>query len=109
MKRRDKIMIIGVPKEIKNNENRVGLTPGGVGALTKRGHKVLVESKAGFESGFEDGEYIAAGAQMSDRNTTIYENAEIIVKVKEPLETEYDLLRPGQTLFTYLHLHQISR
>lgn len=97
-------MIIGVPKEIKNNENRVGLTPGGVSALTKKGREVLVEKAAGLGSGFEDFEYVAAGAKVIDKNTEIYANAEIIVKVKEPLESEYELLRPDQTLFTYLHL-----
>ncbi len=97
-------MIIGVPKEIKNNENRVGLTPGGVSVLTKRGHEVLVEKSAGLGSNFEDVEYLTAGAIVVDKNTEVYQKAEIIVKVKEPLDSEYDLLRPGQTLFTYLHL-----
>lgn len=97
-------MIIGLPKEIKNNENRVGLTPGGVGVLTKKGHQVLVEKNAGIGSGFEDAEYIAAGAKIIDKNTEIFAAAEIIVKVKEPLESEYDLLKPGLTLYTYLHL-----
>lgn len=97
-------MIIGLPKEIKNNENRVGLTPGGVSVLTKRGHEVLVEMSAGLGSGFEDHEYEAAGATLLEKNTDIFNNAEIIVKVKEPLVSEYDLLRPGQTLYTYLHL-----
>lgn len=97
-------MIIGLPKEIKNNENRVGLTPGGVSVLTGRGHIVLVEKNAGLGSGFEDSEYAEAGAKLVDKNTEVFENAEIIVKVKEPLESEYDLLRPGQILYTYLHL-----
>jgi len=97
-------MIIGIPKEIKNNENRVGLTPGGVSVLTKRGHEVLVERAAGLGSGFEDHEYVASGAKVIDISKDIFDNADIIVKVKEPLESEYDLLRPGQTLFTYLHL-----
>ncbi len=97
-------MIIGLPKEIKNNENRVGLTPGGVSVLTKRGHEVLVEKTAGLGSGFEDSEYEVAGAKLVETNTEVFQNAEIIVKVKEPLAVEYDLLRPGQTLFTYLHL-----
>jgi alanine dehydrogenase len=97
-------MIIGVPKEIKNNENRVGLTPGGVGILIKRGHEVLVERAAGLGSGFDDQEYEAAGAKIIDKSEVIFGEAEIIVKVKEPLAAEYELLRPGQALFTYLHL-----
>lgn len=97
-------MIIGVPKEIKNNENRVGLTPGGVSVLTGKGHKVIVEKSAGLGSNFEDSEYQAAGAELAERNLEVYQKADLIVKVKEPLEVEYDLLRPGQALFTYLHL-----
>ncbi|MBP1755069.1 MAG: ald [Firmicutes bacterium] len=97
-------MRIGVPKEIKNNENRVGLTPGGVSVLVKHGHEVYVEISAGVGSGFTDEEYTAAGARLLEKNSRVYENADIIVKVKEPLEVEYDLLRPGQALYTYLHL-----
>lgn len=97
-------MIIGLPKEIKNNENRVGLTPGGVSVLTKKGHKVFVEKNAGLGSGFTDQEYIAAGAEILPTSKEVYDSAETIVKVKEPLECEYDLFKSGQTLYTYLHL-----
>lgn len=97
-------MKIGVPKEIKNNENRVALTPAGVHELAKAGHRVLVEKNAGAGSGIEDAEYEAAGAEILDQNTDVFAEADIIVKVKEPLECEYDLFREGQTLFTYLHL-----
>lgn len=97
-------MIIGLVKEIKNNENRVGLTPGGVSVLTKKGHPVLVEKSAGVGSGFTDEEYIAAGAEILQTSREVFERAETIVKVKEPLENEYDLFRPNQNLYTYLHL-----
>jgi alanine dehydrogenase len=97
-------MIIGVPKEIKNNENRVGLTPGAVQVLTKKGHEVLIENSAGLGSGFEDQEYLSAGACLVESHDEIFQKADILVKVKEPLEAEYELLRPSQTLFTYLHL-----
>jgi alanine dehydrogenase len=97
-------MIIGVPKEIKNNENRVAITPAGVYALVKAGHKVIVEKSAGIGSGIEDSEYLSVGAVIIDEAPAIFKDAEIIVKVKEPLESEYELFREGQTLFTYLHL-----
>lgn len=97
-------MVVGVPKEIKNNENRVAVTSAGVHALVKNGHKVYIEKDAGAGSGIEDGDYISAGAVILEKNTDIYDNSDIIVKVKEPLESEYDLFREGQTLFTYLHL-----
>lgn len=97
-------MIIGVPKEIKNNENRVAITPAGVYALVKEGHKVIVEKSAGIGSGIEDSEYSSVGAVIIDEAPAIFKEAEIIVKVKEPLESEYELFREGQTLFTYLHL-----
>ena len=97
-------MIIGVPKEIKNNENRVAITPAGVHALVTKGHQVIIEKSAGIGSGIEDQDYIIAGAKILDRNTDIFNQADIIVKVKEPLECEYDLLKENQTLFTYLHL-----
>jgi alanine dehydrogenase len=97
-------MIIGVLKEIKNNENRVGLTPAGVSALVKNGHTVYVETKAGVGSGIMDDEYEKAGGIVLDKNTQVFERADIIVKVKEPLECEYDLFKEGQTLYTYLHL-----
>lgn len=97
-------MIIGLPKEIKNNENRVGLTPGGISVLVRHGHQVLVERSAGEGSGFTDEEYAAAGAAIVVTNEAVYAQADTIVKVKEPLAGEYGLLRPGQNLYTYLHL-----
>jgi alanine dehydrogenase len=98
------IMVIGIPKEIKNNENRVSITPAGVHVLAKEGHTVLVEQNAGTGSGIEDSDYAQAGAVIVPKNTDVFERADIIVKVKEPLESEYNLLKTGQTLFTYLHL-----
>lgn len=97
-------MIIGVLKEIKNNENRVGLTPAGVSALVKNGHTVYVETKAGLGSGITDEEYTEAGGVVLEKNTDVFDKSDIIVKVKEPLECEYDLFKDGQTLYTYLHL-----
>ena len=97
-------MVIGVAKEIKNNENRVGLTPAGADALVKAGHKVLVEKGAGIGSGFEDEGYTAVGAEVVADKKKIFDDSEMIIKVKEPLEPEYDLFHEGQTLFTYLHL-----
>ena len=97
-------MIIGVSKEIKNNENRVGLTPAGAEALVKVGHKVLIEAGAGIGSGFEDKDYSAVGAEVIADKKKIFDEAEMIVKVKEPLEPEYELFHEGQILFTYLHL-----
>ena len=97
-------MIIGVPKEIKNNENRVALTPAGAHALVKEGHKVIIEKSAGIGSGIEDSEYLSVGAVMKEKPFNIFDEAEIIVKVKEPIQCEYDLFTEGQTLFTYLHL-----
>ncbi len=97
-------MRVGVPREIKSNENRVAVTPAGVQALTGAGHQVLVEAGAGAGSGFGDDEYRRAGAVLVDEHAAVFAEAEMIVKVKEPLEPEYDLLRPGQILFTYLHL-----
>ncbi len=97
-------MIIGLPKEIKNNENRVGLTPGGVSAVVGNKHKVLVETQAGMGSGFTDEEYKAAGATIYESAQDIFDDADMIVKVKEPLEEEYEMFKEGQSLFTYLHL-----
>ncbi len=97
-------MIIGVAKEIKNNENRVGLTPAGADALVKAGHTVLIEQAAGIGSGFDDESYATVGAQIVADKKKIFDNAEMIVKVKEPLEPEYELFHDGQILFTYLHL-----
>ncbi len=96
-------MIIGVPREIKDNEARVGVTPAGVKALTEAGHTVLVETAAGAASGFEDAEYKAAGAQLVTA-AEAWNKAEMVVKVKEPVEKEYGFFREGLVLFTYLHL-----
>ena len=97
-------MIIGVPKEIKNNENRVAMTPAGAHALNDAGHDVLVEQGAGLGSGISDAEYQDAGAAIIDNADTVFQNAELIVKVKEPIPEEYERLKTGQSLFTYLHL-----
>lgn len=96
-------MIIGVPKEIKNNENRVALTPAGAMELVRRGHKVYVQSTAGINSGFKDEDYVAQGAEILPTIEDVYAIAEMIVKVKEPIEPEYKLVRKGQLLFTYFH------
>lgn len=96
-------MIIGVPKEIKNNENRVGMTPSGVQEMTKRGHTVYVQASAGDNSGFSDAAYTAAGAKILPTIEEVYAIAEMIVKVKEPIGCEYPLVRKGQLLFTYFH------
>lgn len=97
-------MKIGCVREIKNNEFRVGLTPDNVRAYTAAGHEVLIEKGAGLGSGFQDEEYIAAGASMSDSATDVWNNVEMMVKVKEPLEEEYPLFHDGLILYTYLHL-----
>ena len=96
-------MIIGVPKEIKNNENRVGMTPAGVQEMTKHGHTVYVQATAGVNSGFSDDAYIAAGAKILPTIEDVYAIAEMIVKVKEPIASEYALVRKGQLVFTYFH------
>ena len=96
-------MIIGVPKEIKNNENRVAVTPSGVAEFTKHGHTVYVQSTAGIGSGFSDDDYIQAGAQILPSIEDTYKIAEMIVKVKEPIEQEYSLIRANQLVFTYFH------
>ncbi|GAA0891015.1 alanine dehydrogenase [Fulvivirga kasyanovii] len=96
-------MIIGVPKEIKNNENRVALTPAGAQELIKRGHTVYVQSTAGEGSGFLDSEYESAGAKMLPTIEETYEIAEMIMKVKEPIEPEYKLIKENQLVFTYFH------
>ena len=96
-------MIIGVPKEIKNNENRVAVTPAGVKELVAHGHTVYVQHTAGEGSGFSDDEYAAAGATILPTIEDTYAIAEMIIKVKEPIEPEYKLVRKGQILFTYLH------
>jgi alanine dehydrogenase len=97
-------MIIGVPREIKEGEKRVGMTPQGVDALIAHGHHVLVERKIGEGSGFSDQEYRETGATLVEKVKDVWGEAEIVVKVKEPLESEFPLMRPGQVLFTYLHL-----
>jgi len=97
-------MRIGVPKEIKPQENRVGLTPESVEVLTSNGHKVLVENNGGFEAGFYNNQYIKAGATIVDKAEDIFYDSEIIVKVKEPLSSEVKIIRENQIVFTYLHL-----
>ncbi|MCB2379091.1 alanine dehydrogenase [Hymenobacter sp. BT635] len=96
-------MIIGVPKEIKNNENRVGLTPAGVAEFRKHGHEVFVQATAGEGSGFPDAEYEQAGATILATIEEVYAKAEMIVKVKEPIASEYPLIKENQLLFTYFH------
>ena len=96
-------MIIGIPKEIKNNENRVGMTPAGVSELVRHGHKVYVQHTAGNCSGFGDDEYVAAGAEILPDIADVYAIAEMIVKVKEPIAPEYPLIKENQLIFTYFH------
>ena len=96
-------MRIGVPKEIKNNENRVALTPGGVITMLKNGHTVFVETTAGVNSGFTDEDYVHAGAHILATAKEVFDTADMIMKVKEPIEQEYDLIRPDQLVFTYFH------
>lgn len=97
-------MIIGVPKEIKAQENRVGMTPAGVDALVHAGHQCCVEKAAGLGSCFSDDEYAAAGAHILDSAREVYQTADLIIKVKEPLASEYERLKENQIIFTYLHL-----
>ena len=97
-------MIIGVAKEIKNNENRVALTPAGAEELHNAGHKVLVEAGAGIGSGFADEAYVGVGAEIIGDKQRLFDLSEMIMKVKEPLPPEYGLFHAGQILFTYLHL-----
>jgi alanine dehydrogenase len=97
-------MVIGVPKEIKEQEQRVGLLPSAANQLARRGHSMLVEKNAGIGSGYLDEEYVKAGAEIVAQAKDVFARAEMIVKVKEPLEAEFPLLRKGQILFTYLHL-----
>ena len=97
-------MIIGVPKEIKEQEQRVALLPSGTTQLTKHGHSVLVETNAGLGSGYPDEDYLKAGAEIVEQAKDVFARADMIVKVKEPLKAEFPLLRRGQILFTYLHL-----
>jgi alanine dehydrogenase len=97
-------MTIGVPKEIKNNENRVAMVPDGVFEITKMGHKVIVESGAGLGSGIADDDYAGAGAVIYGDKAALFAESDVIIKVKEPLPSEYEYFREGQILFTYLHL-----
>jgi alanine dehydrogenase len=97
-------MIVGVPKEIKNNENRVAITPAGIDALTRIGHQVIIETNAGIGSGFTDEEYAHHGAEILSSAEAVWAKAEMILKVKEPLPAEYGYFRENLVLFTYLHL-----
>ena len=97
-------MIIGVPKEIKDQESRVGITPAGVKALVEAGHTVLVETHAGAQSSFPDDEYQNAGAEIVGEAGYVWGKSDMVVKVKEPIESEYVFFREGLVLFTYLHL-----
>jgi alanine dehydrogenase len=97
-------MIIGVPKEIKSHEYRVALMPAGVRAMVKNGHKVLIQKSSGEGSGVSDADYVSAGAQIKPDPEEVFKEADMIIKVKEPLPREYNLFREGQILFTYLHL-----
>src|SRR5260370_17917437 len=97
-------MVIGVPKEVKDHETRVGLVPSGVVTLREAGHEVLVETRAGEGSSITDREYMRAGAGITQRAEEVWRKADLIVKVKEPQPAEYTYFRPDLTLFTYLHL-----
>ena len=96
-------MKVGIPKEIKNNENRVGMTPAGVAELVRRGHEVSVQHTAGEGSGFSDDDYVSAGARILPTIEAVYRECDMIVKVKEPIEPEYELVRKDQLIFTYFH------
>jgi len=100
-------MFIGIPKEIKDNENRVSITPAGVSVLTKAGHTVLIEKNAGAGSGISDDEFIRAGAIIKNKAEEVFDAAEMIIKVKEPQDSEVEMLKENQILFTYLHLAPI--
>jgi len=102
-------MKIGLPKEIKNNENRVGLTPAGVFELVNHNHSVYVQKSAGVNSGYEDADYIEAGAKILPSIKDVYSISEMIVKVKEPIEQEYDLIKEDQIVFTYFHFASSER
>ena len=97
-------MKIGVPKEIKPQENRIGLTPESVKLLVSNGHEVLIENNGGFEAGFYNAQYKEAGAKIVNKAEDIFNDAEIIVKVKEPLSNEVKMIRENQIIFTYFHL-----
>ena len=97
-------MKIGVPKEIKPQENRIGLTPDSVKTLVLEGHEILVENNGGFESGFDNDQYEKVGAKIINKAEDVFNDAEIIVKVKEPLSNEVKMIKENQIVFTYLHL-----
>ena len=97
-------MKIGVPKEIKPQENRIGLTPESVKILVSEGHEIIVENNGGFEAGFENEQYKSAGAKIIDKAQDIFNDADIIVKVKEPQQGEVKMIRENQIVYTYLHL-----
>ena len=97
-------MKIGVPKEIKPQENRIGLTPESVKELISNGHEVLVENNGGYEAGFDNDQYKNSGAKIVDKAEDIFNDSELIVKVKEPLTNEIKMIRENQIVFTYLHL-----
>lgn len=97
-------MKVGIPREVKNNEFRVSITPAGVHELVRHGHQVVIERGAGVGSSIPDGEYIAAGGQILDTADEVWAAADLLLKVKEPVAEEYRRLRKDQTLFTYLHL-----
>src|SRR5690349_20531530 len=97
-------MRVGIPTEIKNNEYRVAITPAGVAELTRRGHEVLVQAGAGEGLAIPDSDYKAVGAQLIETADEVWADADLLLKVKEPIEAEYSRMRKGQTLFTYLHL-----
>ena len=96
-------MIVGIPKEIKTHEYRVSMTPMGVDELVRRGHRVLLETGAGVGSGITNDEYVAVGAEIADSAGQIFAEADMVVKVKEPLSDELAMMRPGQVMFTYFH------
>src|SRR5476649_2346657 len=97
-------MIVGCPKEVKTREYRVGLVPGGVAALVARGHQVLIERGAGVGSSIPDAAFEAVGAKMIEKAADVWAKADMIVKVKEPIASEYGLMKEGQTIYTYFHL-----
>lgn len=97
-------MVVGVPREIKSEENRIAIVPGGVETLVNKGHRVVIERNAGLRSGFSDEEYIKAGAQILERHEDVLTQADLVLKVKEPVTEEYGYLKEGQIVFTYLHL-----
>ena len=96
-------MIVGIPKEIKNNEFRVGMTPSGVNSFINKGHQVYVQKSAGLGSGYPDSDYVTVGAKICDTIEDVYSISEMIVKVKEPLKKEYSLIKENQIIYTYFH------